>query len=72
MSPRAWLAFVAIAFALGGVAGWSLRISTAGDRYIRALAEKHESSARYWDTKTNEILTNNTLERKKRDGKKKD
>lgn len=39
------------------------------NRYIRALAEKHEATARYWDTKTNEIITNNTLERKRRDAK---
>ncbi len=69
MSVRAWLAFVAITSIMGGLAGWSLRVSTVGDRYLRALAEKHESQAHYWDIKTNDIITNNTLERKRRDAK---
>lgn len=66
MSDRAWLALVAIALLLGGIAGWSLRISTTGDRYIRALAEQHEARSRYWDIQANDIITNNTLERNKR------
>lgn len=36
------------------------------NRYIRALAERHEADAHYWDVKTNEILTNNTLEAQRR------
>lgn len=65
MSVRAWLAAIALATVFGGIGGWALRISTASDRYIRALAEKHEATAKYWDTRTNDILTNNTLNRRK-------
>ena len=35
------------------------------NRYIRALAQRHEVAAHYWDVKTNEILTNNTINRRK-------
>jgi len=69
MSTRAWLALMLLVAVFGGIGGWSLRIATVNDRYIRALAEKHEAATRYWDVHTNDILTNNTLERKKRDAK---
>lgn len=72
MSARAWLAFAGMSLVLGLIIGWSVRVTTTSDRYIRSLAEKHEAAARYWDTQANNIITNNTLERKRRDGKKKD
>lgn len=65
MSVRAWLALITLATVFGGIGGWSLRVATVSDRYIRALAEKHEATAKYWDTRTNDILTNNTLNRRK-------
>lgn len=52
---------------LGG--GWMANGYTTQNRYLRALAEKHEAVTRYWDIKTNDIITNNTLERNKRDAK---
>lgn len=55
----------------GIMIGWNARGSTTSDQYLRSLVEKHEASTKYWDTKTNEIITNNTLERKG-NGKKKD
>lgn len=66
MSTRAWLALVGLAAVLGGIGGWSLRVSTVSDRYIRSLAEYHEANKRFWDTKTAEILTNNTLDIERR------
>lgn len=71
MSPRAWLAFTATALCLGLVIGWSARVNTQTDRYVRSLAEKHEAMARYWDAQANDIITNNTLERNRRNGSKK-
>lgn len=53
----------------GIMIGWNARISTTGDHYIRSLAEKHEASARYWDVQAHNIITNNTLERNKRDAR---
>ncbi len=68
MSPRAWLAFAACAFLMGGVFGWSARLATTSDRYLRALAERHEAYDRYLNTQADFIITNNTLERNKRNG----
>ena len=64
-----WLVLVALVCGLltGGIGGWSLRVSATGDRYIRSLAEQHEAAKRYWDTHTNNIITNNTLEAKRRE-----
>lgn len=65
MSIRAWLAAIALATVFGGIGGWSLRIVTVNDRYIRSLAEQHEATKRYWDVHTNDIITNNTLARER-------
>lgn len=65
MSTRAWLALTLLAAIFGGIGGWSLRIATVNDRYIRALAEQHEARAQYWDIHTNDISTNNTLARER-------
>ena len=71
MSDRSWLAFVAIVFILGGVFWWSARLATTSDRYLRALAERHEAYDRYLNTQADFIITNNTLERNQRNGSKK-
>lgn len=68
MSPRAWLAFAACVFVLGTVIGWSARLATTSDRYLRALAERHEAYDRYLNTQADFIITNNTLERNRRNG----
>lgn len=63
-----WLLLTTIVAGLIGLAhGWNLAENSVNARYVRSLAEKHEASARYWDIKTNEILTNNTLEAKRRE-----
>lgn len=54
----------------GIMLGWNARSGATNDRYVRSLAEQHEARARYWDTQAHDIITNNTLERNKRDGKK--
>lgn len=69
MSPRAWAAACLLAAFFGGIVGWSARVATADHRYIRALAEKHESESRYWSRKTDQIINENEIERRKRDGK---
>lgn len=62
-----------ILFLLTGlVVGWMGKAHTTHDRYIQALAARHESATNYWDAKTSDIINNNTLERKRRDGKKTD
>ncbi len=71
MSNRAWLIFAAVLFILGGIFGWSARLATTSDRYLRALAERHEAYDRYLNTQADFIITNNTLERKERNGSKK-
>lgn len=61
-----WLLLTAIVSMMIGLAhGWNLAENSTNVRYVRALAEKHEATARYWETKTNEIITNNTLNRGK-------
>ncbi len=65
-----WVLVVIAVGLLAAEVGWSLRARSTQDRYVLALAEKHEAAARYWDVKTNEILTNNTLERKSNGTKK--
>lgn len=65
MRPIFIVPYALVALILGVAYGWNLAENSANVCYIRALAEKHEASARYWDTKTNEILTNNTLNRRK-------
>jgi len=67
-----WLVVIAalVGLVLGVAYGWNLAENSANGRYVRALAEKHEASVRYWDTQTNNIITNNTLERKTKNGKK--
>jgi len=64
------LLLVMLALLLGVLIGWSTRVNYSKDRYIQALAEKHEATARYWEAQTHDIITNNSLERNKRDGKK--
>lgn len=59
-----WLILAALI--AGMVLGWISKGHTTDDRYIRALAEKHEAVTRYWDVKTNDIITNNTLETERR------
>lgn len=66
MSPRAWLAACALAACFGGIAGWSARVATADHRYVRALAEKHEAESRYWNRKTDQIINESELERRKK------
>lgn len=65
---REWIIISLLVFVtalLAGVLlGWNARGGASSERYLRALVEKHEATAHYWDVKTNEILTNNTLERK--------
>lgn len=53
----------------GALIGWNARANATSDRYIRALAEKHETQARYWEAQAHDIITNNTLERERRKGK---
>lgn len=65
-----WL--ILLALAIGMNLGFMWAGHTADVRYIRALAEKHEASARYWDAQAQEIITNNTLERNQRNGSKKE
>jgi len=61
-----WLVLAALVSLILGVAyGWNLAENSANVRYIRALAERHEATARYWETKTNDIITNNTLARER-------
>jgi len=51
---------------IGLAIGYSARVNYSKDRYIQALAERHEAEASYWSKKTNEIITNNTLEVERR------
>lgn len=61
-----WLVLAALISLIFGVAcGWNLAENSANVRYIRALAERHEAIAHYWETKTNDIITNNTLARER-------
>ncbi len=69
MTRQSWLAACALAGCFGIIAGWSARVATADHRYVRALAEKHESEALYWNRKTDQIINENEIERRKRDGK---
>lgn len=64
-----WTVLIFVAVIAGYVIGYNARANSVNDRYIRSLAEKHEAATRYWDTQTNEIISNNTLERKRRDAK---
>jgi len=59
-----WLT-ITTAVLVGVLIGQIWTEQRADNRYIRALAEKHEAQARYWDVHTNDILTNNTLNRRK-------
>jgi hypothetical protein len=58
-----WLILLALAMGLN--LGFMWAGHTADVRYLRALAEKHEAIARYWDTKADDIISNNTLNRRK-------
>lgn len=60
-----WVLVVVAVGLLAAEVGWSLRARSTQDRYVQALAEKHEAAARYWDTRTDDIITNNTLNRRK-------
>lgn len=66
---REWIVISLLVFISGLLAGallgWNARGGATSDQYLRSLAEKHEAAAQYWDAKTNEILTNNTLNRRK-------
>ena len=56
MTAQAWFMALLLAAFFGGLIGWSARVHTQGDRYIRSLAERHEGEASYWLTKLdNEI-----------------
>ncbi|MDA8412991.1 MAG: hypothetical protein M0023_04295 [Desulfobacteraceae bacterium] len=59
MTARAWLALCATAMILGALIGWSARTITTGDRYIRSLAEKHEATASYFNTKLDTMIQEN-------------
>ena len=76
MSPREFflisLVLSIVGVSSGALLGWNARAHSTKDRYIHALAEKHETQARYWEAQAHDIITNNTLERNRRDGKKKD
>lgn len=72
------LVWAALLFALaaGVTIGWGACTNATDIRYVRALAEQHEATKRYWDMHTNDILVNNTLrlrsgdtERTKQDAK---
>lgn len=67
MSFRAWLAACGLALALGTLIGWSARVVTTGDRYIRALAERHEAERRFWNRKAEQIINENDIERRKKE-----
>lgn len=51
MTIYAWFTALLLAAFFGGLIGWSARVHTQGDRYIRALAERHEAEASYFINK---------------------
>lgn len=59
MTVRAWLVACTLALGFGGLLGWADRVHTADDRYIRALAERHEAEARFFNLKTAELIQQN-------------
>lgn len=63
-----WQVWAALLFALaaGVIIGWGVRVNYSKDRYIQALAERHEAERTYWSKKTDDIITNNTLETERR------
>ncbi|QOX79824.1 hypothetical protein FY034_13080 [Trichlorobacter lovleyi] len=58
-----WLILLALAIGLN--IGFMWAEHTSNVRYIRSLAELHEARASYWEARTNDIITNNTLNRRK-------
>lgn len=59
MSARAWLLVCLLALFFGGLIGWAARAHTADHRYIKALAERHEAEARFFNRKTDEMIQQN-------------
>lgn len=55
-------------FGLGTACGWCARTVATYDTYIRALAEKHVADQQYWSRRSAQIINDNELERKKRNG----
>ena len=74
MSARAWLATCLLTLVIGGIIGWAARVGTADHRYIRALAERHESEAAYYNGRTDSWMRGNygdiTKERSPKSGTK--
>ena len=61
-----WI-ILTIVSVLGGYAiGWNARVADTRDRYLTSLAERHEAYTRYMNTQADNIITNNTLEAKRR------
>ena len=58
MTFRSYLT-IANALLIGGVIGWFARTHTLDDRYILSLALKHETSARYFNTKLDSMIQEN-------------
>lgn len=59
MTARVWLVFTLLVLFFGILLGWSARTLTTKDRYMTGLAEQHESTARYYNERTDQIITIN-------------
>lgn len=56
MSTRAWLGLCLCALILGGLIGWGARGHTTGDRYMNSLAEEHETAAKFYNERTDQLI----------------
>ena len=44
---------------IGSIFGWFVRTHTLNDRYILALALKHETAAKYYNERTDQLISAN-------------
>ncbi len=52
----AWPVFVLIAFIIGGVAGWTVRLHAANDRFQTTMAAKYRAQQAWLDAQTTAMM----------------
>ena len=59
MNAHTWFMALVLAALFGGLIGWSARVHTQGDRYVKALSERHEAEISYWLHKLDDQIQQN-------------
>lgn len=59
MTPRAWLSALILAMLFGVLIGWTVRVLTLHDQYLTSQLWLMDTKAKYFNTKTDQLIRDN-------------